>query len=175
MESAEWYVLHSKPRKEEVLFQQVQSHGIKCLLPRIHVKPVNPTARKTLPYFPGYMFVHVDLDQVGISTFQWMPFSTGLVAFDGIPASVPNALIKEICLRLEDSDINGSQFINDISSGDEVKIESGIFAGYEAIFDINLPGRERVRVFLKLLSQGRNLPVELPANQIKFLSKKDEN
>lgn len=174
METAEWYVLHSKPRKEEVLYQQVQSRGIECILPLIHVHPVNPTARKTLPYFPGYMFVHADLDQVGISTFQWMPFSTGLVAFDGIPATVPDAFIKEIRLRLEDSDMNGGQFIKTISSGDEVKIESGIFAGYEAIFDINLPGRERVRVFLKLLSQGRNLPVELPANQIKLVNRKNK-
>ncbi len=173
MVSAEWYVLHSKPRKEEVLFQQVQSRGIECLLPLIHAHPVNPTARKTLPYFPGYMFVHVDLDQVGISTFQWMPFSTGLVAFDGIPATVPDALIKEIYHRLEDPDLNGDQFIKKIKPGDEILIKSGIFAGYEAIFDVNLPGRERVRVFLKLLSQGRNLSVELPANQIKLLSKKE--
>ena len=55
-----------------------------------------------------------------------------------------------------------------MKSGDEINIESGIFTGYEAIFDTNLPGRERVRVFLKLLNQGRNLPVELPADQIKL-------
>ncbi|MDO9086870.1 MAG: transcription termination/antitermination NusG family protein [Anaerolineaceae bacterium] len=174
MVSVNWYVLHSKPRKEEILFQQVQSRGIDCLLPRIKVKPVNPKARKTQPYFPGYMFVRVNLDEIGISTFQWMPFSTGLVAFDGIAATVPDALIKEICYRLEDPDLNGDQIIKRIKPGDEILIKSGIFAGYEAIFDFNLPGRERVRVFLKLLNQNRNLSVELPSDQIKLKSNTDK-
>ncbi len=168
MATTEWYVLHSKPRKEELLFQQVLAHGFECLLPRIKVQPVNPKARKTQPYFPGYMFVRVDLDEVGFSTFQWMPFGTGLVSFDGIPATVPASFINEIFKRLENSEIKSEQYIKKMKSGDEINIESGIFTGYEAIFDTNLPGRERVRVFLKLLNQGRNLPVELPADQIKL-------
>jgi transcription antitermination factor NusG len=48
-----------------------------------------------------------------------------------------------------------------------VVIQDGPFAGYEAIFDTRLPGRERVRVLLKLL-QKRQVPVDLPAAQIKL-------
>jgi transcriptional antiterminator RfaH len=37
------------------------------------VRPVNPRARKTRPYFPGYLFVQADLAAVGLVEFRWMP------------------------------------------------------------------------------------------------------
>ena len=30
--------------------------------------------------------MRIVLDEVGISTFQWMPYALGLVCFDGVPA-----------------------------------------------------------------------------------------
>jgi transcription antitermination factor NusG len=44
-------------------------------------------------------------------------------------------------------------------------IQDGPFAGYEAIFDVRLPGKERVRVLLQMLTR-RSVPLELSAGQI---------
>ena len=162
----QWYTLHSQPRKEDLLWQQVLAQGLDCFYPRLKVQPVNPRARKIQPYFPGYMFVRVDLEAVGISTFQWMPYGTGLVSFGGEPAAVPEPLILALRQRIAEIAEAGGQLFAAVKPGDTVYIHSGPFAGYEAIFDARLPGSERVRVLLKMLNQ-RNLPIELDAGQIR--------
>jgi transcription elongation factor/antiterminator RfaH len=161
----DWYTLRSKPRKEEVLWKQLRSQDFEVFFPRLKVQPINPRARKLKPYFPGYMFVHVDLDEVGISTFQWMPHAIGLVAFDGVPATVPENLVHAIKKKVEQIAAAGGEVFDGLKPGDQVRISDGVFAGYEAIFDTRLPGSERVRVLIQMLSD-RRLAVEMSVGQI---------
>ena len=91
-----WYALRSKPRKEEVVWRQVKNQNIEVFFPRLKVQPVNPRSRKLRPYFPGYMFVQVDLDELGLSVFKWMPHTLGLVSIGDEPAIVPEHLIHAI-------------------------------------------------------------------------------
>ena len=60
----------------------------------------------------------------------------------------------------------GGEQLAGLTAGDPVQIESGPFAGYEAIFDASLAGNERVRVLLKLM-EDRKMRVELPAGVVK--------
>ena len=166
-----WYALRSKPRKEEVLWKQLLARDIEVFFPRIRVHPVNPRSRKLRPYFPGYMFVHVDLDEVGLSKFNWMPFAIGLVSFDGEPAVVPENLVHEVRTRVEEIAAAGGEFYDGLQPGEPVRISSGPFAGYEAIFDMRLPGSERVRVLIQMLTD-RNMPVELKAGQVERKKKR---
>ena len=167
--SANWYAIRSHPRKEESLWNQILSQGLDAYYPHMRVKTVNPRARKIRAYFPGYLFVKADLALTGLSTFQWMPFSVGLVSFGGEPAVVPEALIQAIRQRLDAIEKAGGEHLKDlegIRSGDQVKVLEGPFQGYEAIFDARIPGSERVRILLKMLNQ-RSLPVEMDARTIK--------
>lgn len=159
----QWYVLHSQPNKEMALWREVTARGFECFYPRLHVCPVNPRSRSIRPYFPGYLFPQIDMEEVGAAVFQWMPFSSGLVAFDGIPATVPPNLIQAIRRHTEELSAVGQ--VAGLKGGETVTIQGGPFHDYEAIFDARLPGRERVRVLLKLL-EGRELNLELPATQI---------
>ena len=164
--STHWYALRSKPRKEEVLWRQLKSQGYNVFYPRLRVNPVNPRASKVKPYFPSYMFIQVDIGEVGISTFQWMPHALGLVSFDGEPASVPENLIHAIAKKVEAIAEAGGEFFAGLKPGDHVRIADGPFAGYEAIFDARLPGSERVRVLIQMLNDQRRLPIELHAGQV---------
>ncbi len=166
-----WYALRSKPRKEEVLWQQLIARDIEVFFPRIRVHPVNPRSRKLRAYFPGYMFVQVDLEAVGPSKFNWMPFAIGLVSFDGEPATVPESLIHEVRKRTDEIAEAGGEFYDGLKPGDPVRISTGPFAGYEAIFDMRLPGSERVRVLIQMLTD-RNVPVELKAGQVQRKKKR---
>ncbi len=166
-----WYALRSKPRKEEVLWKQLLARDIEVFFPRMRVYPVNPRSRKLRPYFPGYMFVQVDLEAVGSSKFNWMPFAIGLVSFDGEPAVVPEGLINEVRKRVDEIAAVGGEFYDGLQPGDPVRISSGPFAGYEAIFDMRLPGSERVRVLIQMLTD-RNMPVELKAGQVQRKKKR---
>jgi transcription antitermination factor NusG len=163
--SASWYALHSHPNKEDALYRQAQTHGIEVFYPCVQVSPVNPRSKKIRAYFPGYLFVHTDLEATGLSVFQWMPQSRGLVTFGGEPATVPDALIHAIQRRMQAIKEAGGALFVGLKPGDTVVIHDGPFEGYEAIFDLRLPGTERVRVLLKMLNQ-RNVPLELRAAQI---------
>jgi transcriptional antiterminator RfaH len=96
-----------------------------------------------------------------------MPHSLGLVAFGDEPSIVPENLIYAIQRRVEEIASAGGELFDGLRSGDSVVISDGPFAGYEAIFDTRLPGSQRVRVLLQLLTNQRVIPVELQAGQIK--------
>ncbi len=161
-----WYALRCKPRKEDVVWQQVRSQGFETFYPRIKVTPVNPRAKKLKPYFPGYLFVQIDLEKAGNSVFQWMPHTLGLVNFGGEPALVPENLIHAIRSRVDEINQSGGELFDGLQSGDVVRISNGPFAGYEAIFDARLPGSVRVRVLLELLGSKRQVPLVIDAGQI---------
>ncbi|HEX5837037.1 MAG TPA: hypothetical protein VFY26_04345, partial [Anaerolineales bacterium] len=95
----------------------------------------------------------------------WMPGAVNLVSFDGEPAPVPDALIAAVERQVDQINASQQNLVNGLQPGDPVVIQDGPFAGYEAIFDGRISGRERVRVLLTFL-QKRQLPVELRENQI---------
>jgi transcriptional antiterminator RfaH len=163
--SLQWYVLRSKPNKELVLWRELLARGLECFYPHLRVQPANPRSRRILPYFPGYLFLCTELEQIAASTFQWMPFSSGLVSFDGVPAMVPEHLVEAIRLHLDEINAAMLEPAATLRRGDLVRITGGPFAGYEAIFDTRLSGSERVRVLLKLLDV-REMSLELPATQV---------
>ncbi|MGB2963585.1 MAG: transcription termination/antitermination NusG family protein [Anaerolineales bacterium] len=161
-----WYVLRSKPRKEDFLFGQLQSREIEVYYPAVRVQPVNPRARKYKPYFPGYLFIHVDLEQEKLSALKWMPGAVGLVAFGKEPAWVSDELVNIIRKQVSAVNAAGGENLAGLVSGDEVIIQDGPFDGYKAVFDLSLPGNERVRVLLKLL-KDQNMRLELPGSQVR--------
>ena len=163
----QWYVLRSQPNKELTLWRELLARGFECFFPHLRVRPVNPRSRTIRPYFPGYLFLYTSIEEVAASTFRWMPFSSGLVCFDGEPATVPLNLIQAIRRHVEEINAAWSARCQSagMKHGDVVIIDAGPFRGYEAIFDTRVSGSERVRVLLKLLDV-REVNLELPASQI---------
>jgi transcriptional antiterminator RfaH len=155
-----WYVLQSKLNKEEFVLQQLNLRKITAYLPYIQAHPVNPRSRKIKPYFPGYLFININLDAVGLSSLQWIPGTIGLVSFGGEVASVSDDFLQPIRDHLAQFNSAGVRPQRKLVSGERVIIQSGAFAGYEAIFDSYLPGHERVRVLLQLL-QDRQVKLDL--------------
>lgn len=169
--SLSWYAMRSKPNKEGFLAGQLQAHGVEVFYPSLRVNPVNPRSRKVRPYFPNYLFVHVDLDVTNVSDLRWMPGASGLVSFDGEPASVPDLLIATVKRHVEQYNATLRDQTRNFQHGDIVQIQAGPFAGYEAVFDTHLSGQDRVRVLLSLL-QSRQLPVEIMNKQIRRVSRR---
>ncbi len=160
-----WYIFQSKTRKEDLLCEQLRIREIETFFPRVYVQPVNPRARKVRPYFPGYVFGRIDLDEVGRSIVDWIPGALGIVNFGGEPATVPDHLVVSLQQHLQTINASNSKPSVKYQPGDLVAIHGGPFSGYEAIFDVQLPGRNRVEVLLKML-QGYQIRVELPVELI---------
>ncbi|MEZ4515907.1 MAG: transcription termination/antitermination NusG family protein [Chloroflexota bacterium] len=108
--SAYWYSLHTKPHRERSVYKLLLSHELiptlsalsdkeqpfEVFFPSMRVKPVNPRSAKIRPFFPGYLFVYVDLEAVGNNAFSWIPGTHGLVSFGGEPAIVPENLVDAL-------------------------------------------------------------------------------
>ena len=110
--------------------------------------PVNPRARKSKPYFPGYVFFKIGVDEPDHSHLNWLPGVVKFVKFGSQFAVVPDRIILGICKRLQDLEIDDhspSHFMK----GDEVIVTEGAFAGFEGIFDFRISGSERSRILLK--------------------------
>lgn len=160
-----WYVIHSKSQQEEFLFRQLCSRDIRAYYPCIHVHPVNPRAHKTKPFFPGYLFLQVNLDEEGISKLQWLPGAIGLVSIGGEPAKIPDNLISAIQKRVDLLNHTNQKVDDGFQAGDHVSVIDGPLAGYQVVFDSQVPGSERVRVLLNLI-QDRLVCVDLPRWQL---------
>lgn len=161
-----WYALHVKPHKERFIYERLlapkglpgfddslSGSAIEVFYPAVRVKPTNPRAAKIRPYFPGYLFVRADLAVLGDNAFSWIPGVHNLIRFGDVPVVVPESLIHELQLRMARIEESGGLVMSTLRAGDRVRIMSGPFAGYEAIFDMQLPDRERIQVLLAFLSK----------------------
>jgi transcriptional antiterminator RfaH len=110
------------------------------------------------------MFVHTDLEAVGMSTLQWVPFAIGLVQFEGYAAPVPATVIYELKRRVADIEAAGGFQFEGLKQGDPVRITQGPLAGYDAIFDLRRSGSERVQLLLDIL--GRQVRAQVSAGAI---------
>jgi transcription antitermination factor NusG len=129
-----WFVIRSKPRKEKSLYYKLMNRDLDCYFPKFKVNPVNSRSQKEKPYFPGYMFINVNIEEVGGSTFKWMPFSNGLVCYGNDPSEVPANTFKELKNRIDN--INGAGVMNN----------NGLEPGTN-IPELNLLGHRKQEVF----------------------------
>ncbi|MCC6188061.1 MAG: hypothetical protein IT318_03435 [Anaerolineales bacterium] len=162
---SKWYVIRAKPRRERYVSEQLSRQGMDVFFPAVRVNPVNPRAARERAYFPGYLFVYLDLELFGVNKLRWMPAAVGLLEFGGEPAVVPEALITQLRRRIANIQAAGGLTLVELAAGDAVEITAGPFAGYEAIFDLRLKGSDRVRVLLDLLR--RQVSLELDAGSIR--------
>lgn len=160
-----WYVMHSKPQKEQWLLKQLDALDIDVYYPCLHDKSRIVSLRGYRPYFPGYLFVNVDLELTGTSMLEWIPGSLGLISFGGEPACVPEGLLQRIRHHLDEMNAAQVRIVDSLQPGDEVIIRSGPFAGYDAIFYTRLRDTERVQVLLKVL-QDQRMKIDLQVDQI---------
>lgn len=162
---AKWYVLHSKSCKELFLARELAARNFETYLPVLYVKPVNPRAHKIKPYFPGYLFVRINPQSTNLSSFSWIPGVSGFVSFGGEPSFIPDELIYAIRKKVDKINTVG-EVLAGLQSGDRVLVEDGPFAGYQGIFDSQLPGDNRVRILLDLL-KNRQMRLDLPVSLVK--------
>jgi hypothetical protein len=128
--SLQWFALRSKPNKDGQLWREIHAQGFEVFYPHNRVQPVNPRSCKVHPYFPDYLFVHIDLPAVGISPFIWMPQSYGLEAFGTEPPSVPEELIHSPHRRVKAIYKAGVENLNGLKHGETIGIEGCPFTGY---------------------------------------------
>ncbi|MCK8516958.1 transcription/translation regulatory transformer protein RfaH [Methylonatrum kenyense] len=157
-----WYAAQCKPLQDERAEFNLAAQGFEVLRPLAKVRKRRRGKVCTVieSLFPRYLFVH--LDDVAEN---WAPIRStlgvaGLVRFGGRAVAVPGRMIHDIRCRLQGTDccvdLTGQ---NTIAPGTKVTIETGAFAGHEAIFHAR-KGEDRVIVLLNIMQQTQRITLD---------------
>ena len=150
--SGRWYVLCTKLNKEEILLRQLQSQGYDIFYPRYFTANGSTGRLQIRAYFPGYLFIRLDLNDVNSATFQWMPNSEGLVRFENRPAYVPDNLIEAIKRHVDK--LNSMRLVDLVKkadTGEDTNLTGILEDNYDVIFDARLSSDERAKELLRKL------------------------
>lgn len=157
-----WYLLHTKPRQEEVALMNLERQGYECYLPLMRIERARRRKVATVaePMFPRYLFIRLDSSDQGKS---WSPIrsTTGvnqLVRFGTCAAKVDDALIN--LLRQREQLMPTASMFN---SGDAVVIADGPFSGMEAIYQ-STDAECRAMILLEILS--KTVPMQIDAGRL---------
>ena len=147
--SGRWYVLCTKLNKEEILLRQLQSQGYDIFYPRYFTANGSTGRLQIRAYFPGYLFIRLDLNDVNSAAFQWMPNSEGLVRFENRPAYVPDNLIEAIKRHVDKlNSMRLVDLVNKVDSSEGALRLSSSEDSFDVIFDTKLSSDERVKELL---------------------------
>lgn len=155
-----WYLIRSKPRQEGIAALNLQRLGVEIFFPRckplIRIQGKNRSTGEAL--FPGYLFVQVDMSRE-FRKVHYAQGVQGVVKFGSNPALVEEAIIQSIKTRITNDFVN-VQPPSFFKSGQVVRIENGPFSGFEAVFDKELNGPQRVAVLLNTVQCQARLVVD---------------
>ncbi len=147
-----WYVVHTKNRFENVVYEGLHKKSLETFLPKITVRSKRKDRRKMIriPLFPGYLFVKTDLSPVEHLEIVKTAGAVRLIGNKDGPISVPDEIVDslKIIVSTENKVTTGSRF----QKGDRVMVVSGPLTGVTGIFS-RYKGQGRVVVHIDALGQ----------------------
>jgi transcriptional antiterminator RfaH len=158
----EWYLVRTKAAKERWVCDQLSAILPEVLLPMLQARIPRwgKMAWSIMPLFPCYVFARFDL---GTRYFdvKYMSGVQGIVSAGSDPVAVPVPVVEEIKRR----GVNGVVKIepHEFDNGERVRVLTGPFRGFEAIFERYLSGAERVAILLSAV-EASGIRVVLPSS-----------
>ena len=163
MTEAAWYVVHTKPKQEQLALMHLQRQDYDCYLPMLKLRRRKATGYvwRTEVMFPRYLFI-----QLNTHTDHWAPIRSTrgvreLVRFGLEPAKIPVCLldvIREQEAVSHGESAEGEDAIPQFHPGQKVVLIDGAFAGYEAIFE-EQSGAKRAQILLEMAGRSTRLQV----------------
>ena len=153
-----WYLVHTKPRQEDIALANLQRQGYDCYLPQMRIERVRRRKAEvtTEPMFPRYLFIRLDSSDQGKS---WSPIRSTLgvsqlVHFGARAAKVDDTLVD--LLRQRERVLPTEAMFH---SGDSVLIADGPFAGIEAIYQTT-DAERRAFILLEILAKPVSMHID---------------
>ncbi len=162
MEMRRWYVIYSKPHKEEFAGIHLRQKGLEVFFPRLLVPESLQKRRRIVPLFPNYLFVRIEISKE-YHYVLWSPGVKRLVGFNGNPTPLDEEIMDFLMQQANSDGIITAR--SNLRTGQEVQISGGPFDGLVGVIQEPPSAKGRVKVLLKLLS--RQVNVEVPVRFVK--------
>jgi transcription elongation factor/antiterminator RfaH len=160
-EGSRWYAVQTRPRGESLALRHLQNQGFEAYCPRLRrIRAIGRNKVTTLdPFFPGYLFVSIDLERQRWRSVNGTIGVLRLVGFgngeSGRPSPVPPGLVERI---RELSDGDELRFKERLCRGDAVRVTAGPFAELCGVLE-TAGSHERVTILLDILSKSTRVTI----------------
>jgi len=148
-----WFVLNTKPKKEQQVERLFVEGGIQVYFPKyLHEKKIKP-------FFPGYGFIYFDFP----AQYQLVRYTRGvkrIVGHDTGPIPMDLEIIEQIKVREIEGYIELNKFGESPDVGDEIEVMEGALKGLRGVFRRELADRDRVLILLNYVSYQGQLIIE---------------
>jgi len=167
-----WYVVHSysgyENKVKKNLEQRIETMGMqdkifRVIVPTEEEVEIRDGQRRTSRrrVFPGYILVHMIMDDESWYVVRNTPGVTGFVGSGAKPLPLSQEEVDKILQRMETEQ---PRIKVSFRVGETVRIVEGPFADFMAVVDELYPERGKVRVLVSFF--GRETPVEMDFLQV---------
>jgi transcriptional antiterminator RfaH len=145
-----WYVIQTKPKKEEGAKLYLSTKGVEVFSPLIETfVPRNGKMNKELKsLFPNYIFAKFELEK-NYPLVRWARGVKKILGFGGYPVPISEEVIELIKKRTDENGI--VKKTHHFVANDVVRIKTGPLRELCGIFDRWVSDSERVKVLLNLI------------------------
>jgi transcription termination/antitermination protein NusG len=171
-ETLNWYVVHCysgyENKVKHNLEQRIEAMGVANLIDEVVVPTeeemeVRDGKRRTIEkrVFPGYILVHMKLDERALNVVRATPGVTRFVGMGSKPTPLTQQEVNQIMRRME---AEAPKLRVNFRTGQKVRITDGPFADFMGLVDKIDTERAKVTVLVSFF--GRETPVELDFLQV---------
>jgi transcription elongation factor/antiterminator RfaH len=145
-----WYVIQTKPKKEEEAVSYLSTRGVEIFNPLMETFALrNGKMNKELkPLFSGYIFGKFDLEK-NYPLVRWGRGVKKVLGFGGYPTSISEEIVEIIKERTDTEGI--VRVKQNFRANDVIRIKTGPLKDLLAIFERWVSDSERVRILLNLI------------------------
>lgn len=169
-----WYVVHTysgyenkvKTALEEKVRAMTLSERItEVLIPSESVVELVKGERRTSnrKFFPGYILVHMELDDETWHVVKNIPKATGFIGSRTEPAVIPDEDVELIMNQMAEGKEKPKPKYS-FEKGDSVRVVDGPFINFSGTVEEVRPDKGKLRVLVSIF--GRPTPVELDFIQV---------
>jgi transcriptional antiterminator NusG len=120
-----------------------------------------PKGRKK--FFPGYILVHMELNEKTQNFIRHRQYVTGFVGSAGEPRPLGDAEVAQIMQQIEQGHVKKVQEVQ-FEEGMTVRIKDGPFVNFSGVIEEVRNDKKKVKVLVTIF--GRGTPVEVDFGQV---------
>jgi transcriptional antiterminator RfaH len=163
-----WYVIHTKPRQEQIACTNLERQSYNVYFPRFKViKRIQGQHQAVMePLFPRYIFLQPSSISQSLAPVRSTTGVSTIVRFGLEPAEIHIELVQSIRNFEEQRNIAKDEDISPLQPGKYAQIVQGSLKGFEGL--ISRVSKQRVILLLQML--GQDTEVSFSQSQLLVVS-----
>lgn len=129
-ENKAWYVVYSKPHKEDFAQYHLRTKGVEVFFPRLLLPSTLPRRKPIVPLFPNYLFVRIRIPEE-YECVTWSPGVKRFVSFNEVPVPIDGEVVGYLMRQANPAGVITAR--SNLKVGQEVRISGGPFDGLAGI------------------------------------------